>query len=280
MCIWVPHYYTVWWALTFEPRSLAQAVSSCIHAPPPPFLATVFSFFCSHCVRQVCKIIGFAPSLLQIVVRDDLALPVRQATVVYLKNFISENWLDKDDESNPNQLEFAIHEQDREAIRNRIVEDLIKAPDLVQIQLGTCVYHIIKADFPGRWPQIVLKIRDILAQSRAFDSCTGAILCLYKLVKNYEYKKAGDRGPLDEAMNVLLPMMYQLMGELMDPSREQTANVVLLQKNILKIYYTLIQVRARVASTIQKQNSPTKMPNKLTQQKKTPKKSVLGAVFF
>lgn len=169
-------------------------------------------------------------------------MPVRQATVVYLKNFINENWVEKD-ESSTTQLEFAIHEQDREIIRNRIVEDLILAPELVQVQLATCVYHILKADFPGRWPQIVTKIQAILMQSRAFDSCTGAILCLYQLVKNYEYKKADDRAPLDEAMNILLPLMYQLMVELMDANTEQTHNVVLLQKNILKIYYTLIQVR-------------------------------------
>lgn len=170
-------------------------------------------------------------------------MAVRQATVVYLKNFIVENWLERDsNEGNVNQLEFSVHEQDRDIIRNRIIDDLILAPELIQVQLGTCIYHIIKADFPGRWPQIVVKIRDTLVERRNFESCTGAILCLYKLVKNYEYKKAGDRGPLDEAMNVLLPMMYQLVVELMGPSTEQTHNVVLLQKNILKVYYTLIQV--------------------------------------
>lgn len=170
-------------------------------------------------------------------------MAVRQATVVYLKNFIVENWLERDTEANVNQLEFSVHEQDRDIIRNRIIDDLIQAPELIQVQLGTCIYHIIKADFPGRWPQIVVKIHDTLLERRNFESCTGAILCLHKLVKNYEYKKAGDRGPLDVEMNVLLPMMYQLMVELMSPSTEQTHHVVLLQKNILKVYYTLIQVR-------------------------------------
>lgn len=69
----------------------------------------------------------------------------------------------------------------------------------------------------------------------------GALLCLYQLVKNYEYKKADERTPLTEAMNLLLPMIHQLMVNLM--KHEQTEANVLLQKEVLKIYHALTQVR-------------------------------------
>lgn len=64
------------------------------------------------------------------------------------------------------------------------------------------------------------------------------MLCLYQLVKNFEYKKAEERGPLHEAMNLLLPQVYQLVARLLpDPSE----HAVLLQKEALKIYFALTQ---------------------------------------
>lgn len=63
---------------------------------------------------------------------------------------------------------------------------------------------------------------------------------MYQLVKNYEYKKADERPPLTEAMNLLLPMIHNLMINLMNDPTDQS---VLLQKQILKIYYALTQVR-------------------------------------
>lgn len=181
---------------------------------------------------------------MQIVVQNDIPDAVRQATAIHLKNFITRSWQDKEVDGNVGQMEFSIHEHDRSLVRNNIVESLTH-PDLlgntrISVHLGTCIYHIIKCDFPGRWPQIVENIRTLL-QNRDYNCWAGAILCLYQLVKNYEYKKADERGPLNEAMNILLPIIYDLMVNLMQAS-EQTAECVLLQKNILKIYHTLIQV--------------------------------------
>lgn len=107
------------------------------------------------------------------------------------------------------------------------------------VQLATCVNQIIKHDFPGRWTQIVDKI-SIYFQNPDFNGWSGALICLYQLVKNYEYKKADERTPLNEAMHMLLPMLYQLMVNLMNDPSEPS---VLLQKQILKIYHALTQVR-------------------------------------
>lgn len=195
----------------------------------------LFQFF------QVCKIIGFVPALLEIVMQNEHPMPIRQATVVYLKNFITKNWVEKDADGHLPQMEFAIHEQDKDMIRSRIVEALVLAPELIRSQIATCIYNIIKSDFPGRWPQIVDKIQLFLQSSNDYNNWSGAIACLYQLVKNYEYKKADERAPLDEAMNLLLPLIYELMVHLIQKC-EQTSECILLQKNTLKIYYTLIQV--------------------------------------
>lgn len=55
----------------------------------------------------------------------------------------------------------------------------------------------------------------------------------------FRYKKREERAPLNEAMNLLLPMMYNLMVRLLPDESEQS---VLLQKQVLKVFYSLIQV--------------------------------------
>lgn len=61
------------------------------------------------------------------------------------------------------------------------------------------------------------------------------------------YKKAEERGPLNEAMNLLFPMIYQLILTLLPDSSERS---VLLQKQILKIFFALTQVRANNQLTV------------------------------
>ncbi|XP_066600372.1 importin-7 [Prorops nasuta] len=186
-------------------------------------------------LNQIHKIIGFAPTLLQVVMSNEVPVPVRQAGVIYLKNLITTNWADREPESAP--VEFSIHEQDRAMIRDAIVDAVVHAPELIKVQLALCVSTIANHDFPGRWTQIIDKITIYLQNPDA--SCwPGILLALYQLVKNFEYKKSEERGPLNEAMNLLLPMIYQLMIRLLPDPSEQS---VLLQKQILKIFYALTQ---------------------------------------
>jgi hypothetical protein len=166
----------------------------------------------------------------------DCDMPVRQAGAIYLKNLISQSWQDREVEGGQ-QLPFAIHEQDRALIRDSIVDAVVHAPDLIRTQLCTCVNNMVKHDFPGRWTQIVDKISIYLSNPDP-SGWHGALLCLYQLVKNFEYKKADERGPLHEAMNLLLPQLYQLIVRILPDASDQS---VLLQKEGLKIYFALTQ---------------------------------------
>ncbi|XP_049819869.1 importin-7 isoform X2 [Aethina tumida] len=185
---------------------------------------------------KIHKIIGFAPSLLQIIMMGECDMPVRQAGAIYLKNLISQSWQDREPEPGEAQV-FALHEQDRALIREQIVDAVVHAPDLIRTQLCTCVNNMVKHDFPGRWTQIVDKISVYLSNPEP-SGWHGALLCLYQLVKNFEYKKADERGPLHEAMNLLLPQLYQLEIRLLPDPSEQS---VLLQKEGLKVYFALTQ---------------------------------------
>lgn len=82
-------------------------------------------------LHQIHKIIGFVPSLLQIVMQNDLDLPVRQAGVIYLKNLITSSWQDRETDIGQ-AIPFSIHEQDRAMIRDSIVEAIVLAPEMVR----------------------------------------------------------------------------------------------------------------------------------------------------
>lgn len=143
-----------------------------------------------------------------------------------------------------------------------------------RLQLVVCVNTIIKHDFPGRWTQIVDKI-SIYLQNPEGEKIYGALLCLYQLVKNFvyvffiyiwhcvdgmdlllssfcRYKKREDRIPLNEAMHLLLPLTYNLMLRLMPDHSEQS---VLLQKQVLKVFYSLIQVSLSPSMSITRPSS-------------------------
>lgn len=187
-------------------------------------------------LNQIHKIIGFVPTLLQVVMMNDIDMPVRQAGVIYMKNFIMSYWGDKEPEAGQ-PPPFNIHEQDRAMIRDAIVDAVVHAPDLIRCQLALCMNHIIKHDFPGRWTGIVDKV-SIYLQNPDTGSWMGALLSLYQLVKNYEYKKMSERGPLNEAMLMLLPMIYERCFHLLNDPSEYSVS---LQKLTLKIYYAFIQ---------------------------------------
>ncbi|XP_020033722.1 importin-8 isoform X1 [Castor canadensis] len=188
-------------------------------------------------LNQSYKIINFAPSLLWIIVSDHVEFPVRQAAAIYLKNMVTQYWPDREPPPGEAMFPFNIHENDRQQIRDNIVEGIIRSPDLVRVQLTVCLRVIIKHDFPGHWPAVVDKI-DYYLQSQNSGSWLGSLLCLYQLVRTYEYKKAEEREPLIAAMQIFLPRIQQQIMQLIPDSSHYS---VLLQKQILKIFYALVQ---------------------------------------
>ncbi|XP_023343856.1 importin-7 isoform X3 [Eurytemora carolleeae] len=188
-------------------------------------------------LTELHKIIGFGPLVLQIVMGQDIELPVRQAAVIYLKNMVSTNWKEREPDAPGAPVPFSIHEQDRAVIRDNIVEAVVHAPDIIRVQLAVCVSQIVKHDFPGRWPQVVDKV-SIYLQNPEPSGWMGSLLCLYQLTKNFEYKKTEERKPLTDAMNLLLPQIYTLMVQMMP---DDSADSVAVQKQILKIFFALTQ---------------------------------------
>ncbi|XP_048863861.1 importin-8 isoform X2 [Brienomyrus brachyistius] len=188
-------------------------------------------------LNQSYKIINFAPTLLQIIVSDQVEFPVRQAAAIYLKNMVSQYWPDREPSHGELVFPFNIHENDRQQIRDNIVEGVIQCPESIRAQLNVCLRVIIKHDFPCRWTGVVDKIR-LYLHSQNSTSWYGSLLALYQLVKTYEYRKAEERDPLLAAMQIFLPRIQQQITQLLP---DATVFSVLIQKQILKIFHALVQ---------------------------------------
>uniref|UniRef100_A0AAX7VLM5 Importin N-terminal domain-containing protein n=1 Tax=Astatotilapia calliptera TaxID=8154 RepID=A0AAX7VLM5_ASTCA len=165
--------------------------------------------------------------------------PRRAAGVsaIYLKNMVSQYWQDREPSVGEVVFPFNIHENDRQQIRDQILEGIIRCPESIRAQLTMCLRAIIKHDFPGRWTAIVDKI-NLYLQSPNSGSWYGTLLALYQLVKTYEYRKADEREPLLAAMQIFLPRIQQLISQLLV---DATIFSVLIQKQILKIFHALVQ---------------------------------------
>uniref|UniRef100_A0A8C1NNC9 Importin 7 n=1 Tax=Cyprinus carpio TaxID=7962 RepID=A0A8C1NNC9_CYPCA len=180
--------------------------------------------------------VRFMSTLLQVTMSEQLDLPVRQAGVIYLKNMVTQHWSEGDN-ANTEGSTSNIPEEDRQFIRDHIVEAIIQSPERLRVQLTTCIHHMIKHDYPARWTAIVDKIGFYL-QSDNSGCWLGILLCLYQLVKNYEYKKPEERQPLVAAMQIFMPMLKDRFIQLLP---DQSSDSALVQKQIFKILYALFQ---------------------------------------
>lgn len=52
--------------------------------------------------------------------------------VIYLKNMVTQFWSEKEVENLADPVPFSIHEQDRQTIREHIIEAIIHAPDVIR----------------------------------------------------------------------------------------------------------------------------------------------------
>ncbi|ESN98462.1 hypothetical protein HELRODRAFT_113778 [Helobdella robusta] len=186
----------------------------------------------------VQKIINFVPQLLQLVMNPEIDTAVRQSGAIYMKNMMAQYWEDKTNDVKPGQpIPFCIHENDKQIIRDNIVQAIISLQNPIRVQLSVCVSIIVKNDYPGKCSGIIEKVMAILTSSQ-HDAYLGALICLYQVVKHYEYKKSAERDPLNDVMTHILPIIHQLAATLLEDQSEPS---ILIQKQILKIFFALVQ---------------------------------------
>jgi len=118
---------------------------------------------------------------------------------------------------------------------------------------------MIKSDFPSKWPQFMNQILTCLSTDN-IETWNSALLLFYTLVQFYEYvfcfcsefhdggifryKKVEDRGPMDDVMIVILPLLHQRFMQLF--AHNDSDQSAFIQKQILKIFHAYTQVGRKI----------------------------------
>lgn len=198
-------------------------------------------------LNSIYKIIGFCPTLLDIVLDTNVEIHIRQAAVIHLKGNVMKYWDGQQNshhhESNgqPDPTQFIIHEQDKKIISDSVVDAIARCgQDRLAIHLSSIVNLIMKADFPHKCSGIVSKVHYYLSQTNDPNAWNGALMTFYQLAKIYEFKSLTEREPFLEALTILLPISCQRLTQLIqnDPLGEQSCR---LQKQILKTFHAILQ---------------------------------------
>ncbi|THD23781.1 Ran-binding protein 7 [Fasciola hepatica] len=182
---------------------------------------------------EMHKIIGFTPTLLNIVLEVGLEVSVRQAAALYLKNNVSTWWKDPNKNKPLDPLFFNIHEQDRQAVRNAIVGAVVAAPLPLQAQLKIALSKIISCDYPSRFAEFPGQLKHFLS-SADHNQWHGALVCLYAFVKVYEHERNDESKNTAVPMREFLPILQAALSNLINDKSEESR---ILQVLILKIFY-------------------------------------------
>ncbi|CAF3715518.1 unnamed protein product [Adineta steineri] len=209
-----------------------------------------------------CKAPGFIPCLIQIILNEQCDMGSRQAGAILLKNHINTYWSDGNDPhstTDPDILALAdacnvnipkvtgdnsnkvslISDADKDYLRNVLIDAIIRTKDPLRCQLISTAGTMIKQDFPSKWPQFMNQIHTCLSTDN-IETWNSVLLVFYTLVQYYEYKKVEDRGPMDDVMFVILPLLHQRFMQLF--AHDDSDQSALIQKQILKIFHAYTQL--------------------------------------
>ena len=103
---------------------------------------------------------------------------VKLAAAINFKNFIKRNWKITEDVGDN------IHGPDRDAIKNGIVELMLKSPSGIQKQLSAAIAIIGQQDFPAKWPNLISEMVTKFATGD-FHIINGVLQTAYSIFEKY-----------------------------------------------------------------------------------------------
>uniref|UniRef100_A0A671WJ35 Importin 8 n=1 Tax=Sparus aurata TaxID=8175 RepID=A0A671WJ35_SPAAU len=160
-------------------------------------------------LNQSYKIINFAPTLLQIIVSEQVEFPVRQAAAIYLKNMVSQYWQDREPSLGEVVFPFNIHENDRQQIRDHIVEGIIRCPESIRYRKADEREPLLAA------MQIFLpRIQQLIAQLLP-DSTIFSVLIQKQILKIF-HALVQYSLPLQLINNTVMTQWMEILRTIMD----------------------------------------------------------------
>ncbi|GER40807.1 ARM repeat superfamily protein, partial [Striga asiatica] len=168
--------------------------------------------------------------LLQIIVEGSCDMAVRQVASISFKNFIAKNWEPHDPDEKSKILP-----EDKEVVRQNILNFVEQVPPLLRSQLGECLKTIIHADYPEQWPTLLHWVKHNLQDQKVY----GALFVLRILSRKYEFKSDDERIPVNHIVAETFPPLLNIFNRLVqiaNPSIE----IADLIKLICKVFWSSI----------------------------------------
>ncbi|KAJ3273693.1 importin-alpha export receptor [Terramyces sp. JEL0728] len=188
-------------------------------------------------LAQIEKQPGFAPILLQLISDGNCDYNVRFAASVYFKNYVKRAWtVDSEDLISP---------QDREGIKQVIVNLMISVPTNMQLQLSDSISCIADTDFPQNWTSL---LGDLVSKLSVTDLQVniGVLQTAHSIFKRW--RSQFENNTLFTEINYVMKefspaylQFYQAIDSLVDQNANNPQVAVLLETVLLlnKIYFSL-----------------------------------------
>ncbi|KAL3141839.1 hypothetical protein ABBQ32_004507 [Trebouxia sp. C0010 RCD-2024] len=172
---------------------------------------------------------GNLPNLLRVAVEESLDTTLRQVAAIQIKNIVKRGW-------DPSEGDSPIPAADKQALRDNLLEGLIRAPHIVQVQLGECMKNIVLVDFPEQWPSLLPQLAQNL-HSQEQQRLYGALYALRLMTRKYEFRDAEERTPLETVVQTTFPTVLQVFQGLLQ-SGSHAEIVAELLKLICKAFWS------------------------------------------
>ncbi|KAI7906287.1 armadillo-type protein [Cokeromyces recurvatus] len=194
-------------------------------------------------IRNIEANNGFLPIVLQILASEELELGARQAAAIYFKNRLNKAWDGERESAVP------INNEDRNMVKQTILQALVTAPNQVQVQLTSTLNTILTNDFPDNWPNFISELERLLTSTDVRLIYVG-LLALREVVRVYQWRTGSKREPFRQLVKLTFPVIQTIASGLINNDSIEAAEIL---KLALKIYHAGIQ--AELPKSLQDPNS-------------------------
>ena len=129
-----------------------------------------------------------------------------------------------------------ISDQDKQVARDNLLEILIRAPHIVQVQLGECFKSIVYNDFPRHWPSLLPSLLGNLGHHEEVR-VHGALLALRILARKYEFRDDEERNPINEVAAQTFPVLLRILQQMLS-SQATSSSLATYIKLAFKIFWS------------------------------------------
>ena len=105
------------------------------------------------------------------------------------------------------------------------------------------IYNIAEVDFPENWRSSIAEIGDRIKLSTSQEPLLiSGLLALKQIFQANEFLLDGERGALNQLVEIFFPLLEQIMSDI---AQSSSANQILIMHLIAKIFYSANNVTLR-----------------------------------